>query len=221
LVYNERYINVSILTKFQEVTKMRSVDTVLQIVGNETRRKILDLLSGEPHYISQIAKKLDVTQPAILKHLSLLEKAGLIESYWRDSPAGAPRKYYKICDSVGIEIAINPRDFTVTRRPQRMSCRKYLNVKGTIERLTEEINRTEDLATKTAKALELAEIAEALLSCKEFDSRNRDCQICHKVASLRREVSQVILHVSRGEIEAGLRRLTEAMNHLVSGLMPE
>jgi len=200
---------------------MKPADTVLQIVGNETRRRILMLLSEEPHYISQIARKLDVTQPAILKHLSLLQRAGLIESYWRKSPLGAARKYYSICSSVGIEIAINPKDFKVTRHPQRMSCPKYQEVENAIEHLTEEINRVEALSVKAAKARELLKIADDLLSCENYGDGDWDCESCRRVASLRKEVSQIILHVSSGEIESGVRRLTETLNDLVSGLLPK
>jgi len=199
---------------------MKAMDEVLQIVGNETRRKILTLLSEEPHYISQISKKLDVTQPAILKHLSLLQKAGLIESFWRKSPLGAARKYYKICDSVGIEIAINPENFKVTQRPQRMNCSKYLQMEPRIKRLTEEINRAKNVGTKAAKARELMEIADSLLSCVNYVKGEWNCENCHRVASLRKETSQIILHVSRGDIESGLRKLTEAINQLASGLLP-
>lgn len=199
---------------------MKSIDRVLQIVGNETRRRILTLLSEEPHYISQIAKKLDVTQPAILKHLSLLQKAGLIENFWKKNPLGAARKYYKICDSVGIEIAINPKNFKVSRHPQSMSCSKYLETERIIKRLTEEINRAEDVATKAAKARELMEVADSLLSCVDYEKKNWNCENCHRVASLRKETSQIILHVSRGDIESGLRKLTEAINQLAAGLLP-
>jgi len=199
---------------------MKSMDKVLQIVGNETRRRILTLLSEEPQYISQIAKKLDVTQPAILKHLSLLQKAGLIESFWRKNPLGAARKYYKISDSVGIEIAINPNGFRVVRRPQRMSCSKYLEIERSIKRLTEEMNKAKDITTKAVKAWELMEVADSLLSCVEYKRENWNCENCHRVASLRKEASQVILHVSRGEVESGLRKLTDAINRLAAGLLP-
>ncbi|KPV63517.1 MAG: Helix-turn-helix domain protein [Candidatus Bathyarchaeota archaeon BA2] len=199
---------------------MKSMGEVLQIVGNETRRRILTLLSEEPHYISQIAKKLDVTQPAILKHLGLLQRAGLIESFWRKSPLGAARKYYKICDSVGIEIAIHPKDFRVARRPQRMSCPKYLKMERAIKQLNEEINRAEDVAVKAAKARELMEMADVLLSCEDYEKGNWNCENCHRITSLRKEVSQIILQVSEGDIGSGLRRLTETINQLMSGLLP-
>jgi len=206
---------------FVKYTTMKSMGEVLQIVGNETRRKILTVLSEEPHYISQIAKKLDVTQPAILKHLSILEKAGLIESFWKKSPLGAARKYYRICDSVDIEIAINPEDFRVARRPQRMSCPRYLEIERVMTQLTEEINKAEDVAVKATNAQKLMEMADVLLSCQDYDEKDWNCRNCRRMAFLRKEASQIILHVSRGEVELGLRRLTEAINQLVAGLLPK
>jgi len=194
------------------------MEKVLQIIGNENRRKILTLLSEEPHYISQIAKKLDVTQPAILKHLSLLQKAGLIESFWRKNPLGAARKYYKICDSVGIEIAINPNGFRVARSSQRMSCSKYMHAEQAIKRLTDDINKAEDVAIKAARARELMEAADSLLSCADYEKGNRNCENCHRVASLRKEAAKIVLHVANGDIESGLRKLTETINQLASGL---
>jgi len=199
---------------------MKSMGKVLEVVGNETRRRILELLSEEPQYISQIAKKLDVTQPAILKHLAILEKAGLIESFWRRNPLGAARKYYRICDSVDIEIAIRPKGFRVDERPQKMSCPKYLQTERATKRLNEEINRARDVATKLSKARELMKVADSLLSCADFERRNWNCENCHRVASLRKEASQIILHVSSGDVETGLRKLTEAINKLAGGLLP-
>jgi ArsR family transcriptional regulator len=199
---------------------MKSIGKVLEVVGNETRRRILALLSEEPQYISQIAKKLDVTQPAILKHLAVLEKAGLIESLWRRNPLGAARKYYRICGSVDIGIAIHPKGFRVDERPQKMSCSKYLQTEREIKRLNEEINRARDVATKVSKANELMRVADSLLSCADFERGNWNCENCHRVASLRKEASQIILHVSSGDVETGLRKLTETINKLATGLLP-
>jgi ArsR family transcriptional regulator len=199
---------------------MKSMGKVLEVVGNKTRRRILELLSEESQYISQIAKKLDVTQPAILKHLAVLEKAALIESFWRRNPLGAARKYYRICDSVDIEIAIHPQGFRVDERPQKMSCSNYLQTERVIKRLNEEINSARDVATKGSKARELMRVADSLLSCADFERGNWNCENCHRVASLRKEVSQIILHVSSGDVEAGLRKLTEAINKLATGLLP-
>lgn len=199
---------------------MESNDKILQIVGNETRRKILTILSEEPRYISEISKKLEVTQPAILKHLSILEKAGLIESFWRKSPVGAARKYYRICDSVGVEIAINPKGFRVNRRPQKVNCSNYFEIERTSKQLTDEINRAKDLTAKAAKARELMKVADSLLSCADYKRGKWNCETCHQVASLRKEASQIVLHVSNGDIELGLRKLIDAIDQLAAGLLP-
>ncbi len=144
----------------------------------------------------------------------------MIESFWRKNPLGAARKYYKICDSVGIEIAINPKNFRVSRRPQRMSCSKYLEMDRVIKGLTDEINKAEDVATKAAKARELMGVVDSLLSCVDYGRGNWNCENCRRVASLRKEASQIILYVSRGDVELGLRKLTEAINQLAAGLLP-
>lgn len=195
-------------------------DKILQIIGNETRRKILTLLAKEPRYISEIAKILEVTQPAILKHLSILEKAGLIESFWKDSPVGAARKYYRICESVGVEIAINPKSFEVNKLPQKTSCPKYLETERTIKQLTEETNKAKDLTTKAAKARELMKAADLLLACTDFEKGKWNCETCHQVASLRKDASQIILHVSSGDVESGLRKLIDAVDQIATGLQP-
>ena len=200
---------------------MEPTDKILQIVGNETRRKILSLLSEEPQYISEIAKKLEVTQPAILKHLKILETGGLITSFWKDSPMGAARKYYRICDSVGVEVAINPQSFKVNRQPQKASCPKYADAELAIRQLTNEINKAKDLTTKAAKARELMKAADMLLACTDFDKGIWNCETCHHVASLRKQTSQIILHVSHGDIESGLRKLMDAMEQLSAGLQPK
>ena len=197
---------------------MEPTGKLLQIVGNETRRKILTLLSQEPHYISEIAKKLEVTQPAILKHLSILEKAGLIENFKENSPIGAARKYYRICDSVDLEVAINPKAFNVNKQPQMTSCPTYIKMEPTIKQLTEQINHAKDLPTKASKAQDLMNAADTLLSCKDFQKGQRNCETCNQVARLRKETSQIILHVSNGDVESGLRQLIVAIDHISTRL---
>ena len=195
-------------------------DKILQIVGNETRRKILTTLSEEPRYISEISKRLEVTQPGILKHLSILEKAGLIKSFWRKSPVGAARKYYRICNSVGVEIAINPKGFKVDKKPQKLTCPKFIETEQASKQLMDEINRAKDVATKAAKAKELISVVDTLLSCAEYDRDQWNCKICHQVASLRKNACQITIDVSIGNIDSGLHRLIDAIDQIATGLQP-
>ena len=202
----------------EKCAHMKSTEELLEIVGNDTRRRMLTVLSEGPCYVSEISKKLNVTQPAILKHLSVLEGAGLIEVFWKKNPLGADRKYYKICDSVRIEIAINPQNFKIERKPQRGNCPTYLEKEPTIKQLTEEINKASNVADKAAKAEELAKIADSLISCTSYQKESWDCENCHRIALLRKEASQIILHVCRGDVDTGLRKLGETIDKLVNGL---
>jgi len=50
-------------------------DIILDILGNDTRRKILVALADEPMYFNQLAKELGVGQQAVLRHLQTLERS--------------------------------------------------------------------------------------------------------------------------------------------------
>ncbi len=83
---------------------------ILDILGNKNRRKILQLLSDRPCYVSEISGRLGVGPKAIINHLSLLEQTGLIECRVDDQR----RKYYNIADNMRIEISVSPHSYAVS-----------------------------------------------------------------------------------------------------------
>lgn len=66
---------------------------------------VLGLLAGEAKYGSQLVDELAerpslaISAGTVYPLLSRLRKAGLIESAWRESPVGPPRKYYHLTES--------------------------------------------------------------------------------------------------------------------------
>jgi predicted transcriptional regulator len=70
---------------------MNDIDTILSVIENPTRRRILMALVREPHYPLQLSRELGVSQQAIMKNLDILEKSGLVES-WRESSDRGPFK---------------------------------------------------------------------------------------------------------------------------------
>ena len=80
---------------------------VLDILGNENRRKILQLLSNRPCYVSEISGRLGVGPKAIINHLGMLEETGLIECRVDDQR----RKYFNIADNMRIEVAVSPHSY--------------------------------------------------------------------------------------------------------------
>jgi ArsR family transcriptional regulator len=82
----------------------RTLD-LLEVLGNETRRKILELLAKEPKYLLQLSRELDVSQQAILKHINVLIRAGLIRAYEvKIGSLGPSRKYYELVKPISLSI---------------------------------------------------------------------------------------------------------------------
>ncbi len=90
---------------------------ILDLLGNETRRRILLLLAQEPRYFIQLSRDLGVSQQAILKHLELLERAGFVSPYSAKSDLPAPkRKYYRLNRSIYMSIGITEDDVSIRLR---------------------------------------------------------------------------------------------------------
>ena len=82
---------------------------LLDILGNENRRRILQLLSFRPFYFNEMAKRLDVGPKAIIDHLVMLERAGLVECYQDQGR----RKYFRIARKTVLEVAVSPHSYGV------------------------------------------------------------------------------------------------------------
>lgn len=82
---------------------------LLDILGNENRRRILQLLSFRPFYFNEMAKRLDVGPKAVIDHLEILERAGLIECYQDQGR----RKYFRIARKTVLEVAVSPHSYGV------------------------------------------------------------------------------------------------------------
>jgi predicted transcriptional regulator len=113
--------------------EQRQLDTdlILDILGNDTRRKILAVLSDEPMYFNQLAKEVHIGQQAVIRHLQALEDSGLIETYAEKSEFGAPdRKYYRLNNSFILTVSLSEDDFTIkkqdlTESVQNKQSKKY------------------------------------------------------------------------------------------------
>ena len=60
--------------------KRASVGRVLHALGDPTRRAMIEKLSEGPIAVSRLAGPLDVTLAAVVQHLQVLEKSGLVRT---------------------------------------------------------------------------------------------------------------------------------------------
>mgnify|MGYP000377402060 FL=1 len=80
---------------------------LLDLLGNENRRRILRLLARKPCYVTEISEYLGVSPKAVIEHLRKLEEAGLVESHVDEQR----RKYFHIARNVRLEVTVSPYGF--------------------------------------------------------------------------------------------------------------
>lgn len=83
------------------------LESILDVMGCKTRRDILNLLTEEPRFVSEISKELEIGQKAIIEHLKAMEELGLLKSSFQKIERGRPRKYYDISQRMEIQISID------------------------------------------------------------------------------------------------------------------
>jgi|GEM_PF-162007 len=94
--------------EFEEISRM------LSIFENPLRRKILHRLVSDACYPLQLSKELRVSQQAIMKHLDVLERCGIVRSRSEKSEnAGPPRKSYYPIRRVSMVLDFGPHLYDV------------------------------------------------------------------------------------------------------------
>ena len=62
----------------------------MSALADPTRRRVFERLKDGPHAVTDIARGLPVSRPAVSQHLKVLKEAGLVA----DRPEGTRRVYY-------------------------------------------------------------------------------------------------------------------------------
>lgn len=65
--------------------------SALEVLAEPSRRRILDLLRDGERPVGELVDRMDLTQPAVSKHLRVLKDAGLVEVR-----ASAQQRLYRI-----------------------------------------------------------------------------------------------------------------------------
>ncbi len=145
---------------------------LLDILGNENRRRILRLLSYKPCYVTEISDYLGVSPKAVIDHLRKLEEAGLVESRTDDQR----RKYFNIARNLRLEVDVSPYEFGMksaypaSANLDVSSCQYLtLNVQYLDERVESEDDEHEDVEQMSdSKANKIADLAAELNSLEEL-----------------------------------------------------
>ncbi|HNZ60485.1 MAG TPA: ArsR family transcriptional regulator [Methanofastidiosum sp.] len=99
---------------------MATTEEIFDILGNQTRRMILEMLATSPCYTTEIAERLEVGQKAINEHLKIMQDLGLIDLFILKQKRGSPRKYFKIKDNIRMELFVAPRVFDASIKTEEI-----------------------------------------------------------------------------------------------------
>ena len=64
----------------QPPTHTQALDRLFAALADPTRRAIIERLTRQPTSVKELAAPLDMSLPAVMQHLSLLEASGLVRS---------------------------------------------------------------------------------------------------------------------------------------------
>lgn len=145
------------------------------MLGNDTRRDILQMLSERPCYVSQLSQELKIGQKAVIEHLELMRQVGILDTKLKKVEKGRPRKYYGITRELVLEIRIGHDSFNIlkiTPRIDKSTLDKLPRLKDItqrienasklggwareeeLNRIMEELNAERDVLTEGKKVVE-------------------------------------------------------------------
>lgn len=133
------------------------LEAILDVMGCKTRRDILNLLTQEPRFVSEISKELEIGQKAIIEHLKAMEELGLLKSSFQKIERGRPRKYYDISHKVEIQICIDGNTIKMDIKGDNFSKLQELETRFSLGH-EDVIEDLEDLIDRYDKAKRYAEI---------------------------------------------------------------
>jgi len=172
---------------------------ILEVIGNGSRRKILELLSKKPCYVSEISYCLKMAPKVVLEHLEKLENAGIVKSL-----EDGKRRYYYIAKNLHIDITISPHRFEVRIAGEHNG--DPAEALRRIESKFETLNESEDFYTALKTVEEIDSYFSAIhnfVSIKLNELMERMMEEVEKIAS--DDFERLILMA----IAKGLRRTTE------------
>ncbi len=90
--------------------KEKDLNEFLELIGNDTRRAILNKISKVPLSVSELAEMLKISRQAVHSQMELLKNFGLVEEFEMPEKRG---KAYKIKDNISLSINISPNYFSI------------------------------------------------------------------------------------------------------------
>ena len=177
---------------------------MLEALGNESRRRILELLTRKPCYVSEISYTLRMAPKVVLEHLDKLERAGIVKSF-----ANGRRRYFYVTSSLNLNIQLSPYRFkTFIPEEEKEEFGEDIDIDDVLREVRELLSiKAEDVATIYTTMQRAEEVEKKLLSLQKKLAEIVDSMLDKAFAEISRiaetEIDQnVLFEIIRGENSA-------------------
>jgi predicted transcriptional regulator len=126
----------------------RELNSLLEVLENPIRRRIIKRLSHGSSYALQLSKELGLGQPLVAKHLAMMEKAGVVSSSMEESRGAPNRRSYSLAKSISITLDMAPHLFV-----QRGFTFSTVKGKGLSEEASSLIGKVSEISEKDEGAV--------------------------------------------------------------------
>ncbi len=201
------------------------LDRVFKALGNETRRRILQLLAQGDRYPYELSKVLGLTPRGVFKHLEALQEAGLVERQHGESEVGPDRVYYRLNVRFGLSTTILPGAFAVRITSHGRTGRRLVVPQGfiipearpdvaAIKKLLRELGKVNKrLESLDDEKMRFASLRRRIIQQIEaiMKHANWDEESCQKVRSLIDPIRQQVDDTAKAREDAWASSVQEAI----------
>ncbi|WP_048146496.1 sulfur metabolism transcriptional regulator SurR [Pyrococcus abyssi] len=141
---------------------------IFYILGNKVRRDLLSHLTCTECYFSLLSSRVTVSSTAVAKHLKIMEREGILQSYEKEERfIGPTKKYYRISIAKSYVVTLTPDMFWF--RGFELKEPKLEDFKIELSKLNKEPTGLINLISEFLKAnRELEKILEAFVSLEAY-----------------------------------------------------
>jgi predicted transcriptional regulator len=136
-------------------------DSVVDVLGNPIRRRIIRKLTEGPDYTLRLSNELNIAQQLAAKHLRVISNAELVDIFREKSTKGAEKKMFTLNKFYSLQIDFSPNLYNERlisfNNPQR-----WIYEDNYMERLEDKVQDISEESTGQDKLNPLGQIVNAI-----------------------------------------------------------
>jgi predicted transcriptional regulator len=208
----------SVESSFRSITK-DDFETVVEVIGNPIRRRIIQKLSEGPDYTLRLSNELNINQQLASKHMNVIRNAELVDVIRQKSDKGPEKKMFSLNKFYSLQIDFSPSLYN-ERLISFNNPYLWIDADNFMDRLENQVNVISEEECGIDKINPLGQIVQAIDTELESLEKRRarllyirnlamtsSTQALEELDRRKRQVMQYILNQGQTSIESISRHL--------------